>query len=52
MSFAKVMDELAGPCPLVVIPKISVDKTPEVVMVEKVSPTQRWALKLLGIKPV
>ncbi len=52
MSFAEVMDELAGLCRLVVVPKISTDKTPEVIMVEKISPTQHRALKLLGIKPV
>ena len=52
MSFAEVMDELAGLCRLVAVPKISVDQTPEVIMVEKISPTQQRALKLLGIKPV
>ena len=52
MSFAEVMDELAGLCRLVVVPKISTDKTPEVIMAEKISPTQQQALKLLGIKPV
>ena len=52
MSFAKVMDELAGLCHLVVAPKISVDKIPEVIMVEKMSPTQQQVLNLLGTKPV
>ena len=52
MSFAEVIDELAGLCRLVVVPKISTDKTPEVIMVEKISPTQQRALKLQGIKPV
>ena len=52
MSFAEVMDELAGLCRLVVVPKLSVDKSPEVIMVEKISPIQQRALKFLGIKPV
>jgi transposase len=44
MSFAKVVDELAGLCRLVDVPKVSVDKTPEGVLVQKVSPTQQRSL--------
>ena len=46
------MDDLSGLCRLVVIPKVSVDKSPEVTIVEKTSPTKQRAPKLLGIKPV
>ncbi len=50
MSFASLMEELSGLCRLVVVPKIGTDATPEVVMVEKISATQKRAFKLLNIK--
>jgi len=49
-SFAGLMEELSKACRLVVIPKIKTDASPEVVMVKKISPTQKQAFKLLNIK--
>ena len=49
MSFANVLDMLSGLCRTVVIPKISTKNKPEVVMVRKISATQKRALKLLGV---
>ena len=49
-SFAGLMDELSRLCRVMVIPKIGSDATPEVVMVKKISSTQKQAFKLLNIK--
>ncbi|MCY4672939.1 MAG: hypothetical protein OXD43_04090 [Bacteroidetes bacterium] len=50
MSFASLMEKLSGLCRLVVVPTIGTDATPEVVMIEKISATQKRAFKLLNIK--
>ena len=52
MSFAGLMEELSKLSRLTVIPKISTDPAHKVVMVEGITPTQKQAFKLLGIKPV
>ena len=49
MSFESVMEELSGLCRLVVVPKIPVDKAPEVIMFEQISDTQKQAFKLLNV---
>lgn len=51
LSLAEVMDELSGLCRLVVVPKISVESSDEVVMMETIRPTQQRAFKLPDVKP-
>ena len=52
MSFASLMTELAGLCRLVLLPKTGADTGQKVIMLKTISPTQKWAFKLLGIKPL
>ncbi len=50
MSFDSVMKDMSGLCRFVVLPKIAVDKAPEVIMFEQISDTQKRAFKLLNVK--
>ena len=48
LELCGLMGELSGLCRLVVVPKISTDAAPEVVMIEKIRAIQKRAFKLLG----
>ncbi len=49
-NFEGLMEELSTVCRLMVKPKIGTRKAPEVVMIKKITPTQKEAFKLLNIK--
>ncbi|MXW32825.1 MAG: IS1634 family transposase [Rhodothermaceae bacterium] len=51
-NFAGLMEELSKLSRLTVLPKISTNTTPEIVMIKDVSATQKRAFKLLNLKPL